>query len=129
MIEIRELPPSHPNSVQIASELPFEADRVAAAIGGTHAALRQGRRPAMRSPSYAWELFLLIGLRGWGHSRSLTSLPDNRCRITDSAHVIPFPWLLGLSPIYRAVLRVVVHARHAGLRRRLLAQLAASSEG
>lgn len=128
MIEIRELPPSHPASVQITSEVPFTADRVAAALGGIHAATWQGRQREFRSRSYVWGLLstvflILVGLRGWGHSRSLLLLPDNRCRITDSVEVTPFPWLLGLSPIYRAVLRVAVHLRHAWMRRRLMAQL------
>jgi hypothetical protein len=128
MIEIREIPPSHPASVQIASEVPFKADRVAATLGGIHAALWQGRQPEFRNRSYVWNLlstvFLVaVGLQGWGHSRSLLPLPNNRCRITDSVHVTPLPWLLRLSPIYRAVLRVGVHVRHAGMRWRLLAQL------
>ena len=123
MTEFQTIPPSHPASAQIASELPFAVHRVAAALGGMNAFIWLGRQPEFRSPSYAWELLLLVGLKGGGHTRSLLPLPDNRCRVTDSVHVTPFRWLQWLSPIYRAVLRVVVHVGHARMRRRLLAQL------
>ena len=125
MDEIHILPISHLDSVEVAFELPFEVDTVVAAIGGPFADFWQGRRPEVHR-SFAWEhivavALLLLGVRGWNQGRDVLSLPGGRCRITDYASIVP--WLPGINPIYRAILRLVLHLRQARLRRHLLTRL------